>query len=141
MISCGEMPQLQTVEKVGLPQARICKRKNEMVTEVSENGKGFSMKPLPLLAFPDFEHCGTGVRQRTQNRKIYLPFSTSASVSIVYRHAEAVAKYHSLFYALNKLSFVCTVGIYIFLHLWLINSKDIFFEMCHKMTVEFCRGV
>ena len=61
----------QTADKLVLPQAGINKRrKKQYRNKTPENGKGFIEKPLPLLAFPDFERCSTFVQQRTQNRKI-----------------------------------------------------------------------
>ena len=50
--------------------------------------KAFIDKALCLLAFSVLALCRTLVRRRMQERKIYLPFSKSPSVSRLSRHAE-----------------------------------------------------
>ena len=49
--------------------------------------KAFIEKALCLLAFFVLALCRTLVRRRMQERKIYLPFSKSPSVSRLSRHA------------------------------------------------------
>jgi hypothetical protein len=68
----------------GIEQRNI-KKQN---TIKQEKPKAFIEKALGLLAFFSLALWRTLARRRMQERKIYLPFSKSPSVSRLSRHAE-----------------------------------------------------
>ena len=77
----------QTVEKAVRPQGIKDKETNIKNSHAGNKRKTFIENALRFLAFSVFALWRTPVRRRMQKRKIYLPFSTSASVSRLSRHA------------------------------------------------------
>ena len=78
----------QTVEKAVRPQGIKDKETNIKNSHAGNKHKAFIENALCFLAFSVFALWRTPVRRRMQKRKIYLPFSTSASVSRLSRHAD-----------------------------------------------------
>ena len=78
----------QTVEKAVRPQGIKDKETSIKNSHAGNKRKTFIENALRFLAFSVFALWRTPVRRRMQKRKIYLPFSTSASVSRLSRHAE-----------------------------------------------------
>ena len=81
---------LQTVEKAVRPQGIKDKKTNIKNSHAGNKRKTFIENALRFLAFSVFALWRTPVRRRMQKRKIYLPFSTSASVSRLSRHASGI---------------------------------------------------
>ena len=88
----GVLSPAQTVEKAVRPQGIKDKETNIKNSHAGNKHKAFIENALRFLAFFVFALWRTPVRRRMQKRKIYLPFSTSASVSRLSRHADPLGK-------------------------------------------------